>query len=853
MKIFRQLGAGTFISLLFFVSVFAEGGVVLSNTAAVVSSGLTGGSSGAVMSPGATAVGTTLSSGVDAPGTSQFGGPSAGSVPAAADIAIPNGQVGANSQADFNSLSSAEIFFSGDGLLQGGIDGGQQKAGNVSLKLRQFGYDFFRTGGFMADSQALVGPDYIIGPGDSLRIDTWGNVEGHYPVTVDRNGEIVLPKVGVINLWGQTFAQAKETIRKQINKYFKNFEINVTMGSLRSIQVFLVGEVKAPGTYQISSLSTLVTALSSVGGPAKSGSLRKIQLLRNGNLISTIDLYTFFLSGDKRADMRLQSGDTIFVPIAGAMIGVAGNVRRPAIYELLGDETVQDALTLAGGLTPTAYLQKILINRVDSHRSRVVLDLNLDSPSAEALQVAVQDRDMIKVAPIALITGYVTLDGYVARPGNYQLTPGMHLRDLIINYDNLLPEFYPDLAQIVRISPPEFRPELLTINLESALQGIPEHNLLLQEYDTLRLFSRQQMEELPQVTVSGAVLKPGDYRLYGNMTIKDLLTAAGNFKRDAYLGEAELTRYALVGKETQSELITIDLDKILSGDPQGNFLLQPYDHLVVRAVPDLNKQSKVKILGKVMLPGNYTIAKGERLSSVLRRAGGFTNEAYLRGAILTRESAKVIQKQRMQQLIFEKEQEIARAAADIAAGAVSPEQVESAQIILASRQAALEKLRLMPLIGRMVVNLSPVEEFSRSEYDVIVMDGDTLMIPDNPKSVTVLGQVYNPISIIFRPGKSVSYYLSKVGGPTKSADPPQMFIIRADGSVISKKQSGTGVNWDNTTHRWTSGGFNTAELYAGDTLIVPEKVNKISAMRLLTDISTIFFQTAVGAAAVASF
>ncbi len=344
-RIRRAVLTGFFISLLAAAPVFAEGGGFLG------AGGLSGGgTSSASIPPDAARIlqekGLTPADAAALMSNRNASIPSAlpESVPAA-DAATTKGagtapaKDAAAAPVEAREPSTVENYFNAE-RSTAGEDGEfiRRQVAEPDLKLQQFGYDFFRSG-FQPDQQALVGPDYVIGTGDTLRIDVWGNIEGNYQVTVDRNGEITLPKVGVINLWGQTFEQARETIRKQIRKYFKDFELNVTMGGLRSIQIFMVGEVNAPGTYQVSSLSTLVTALSSVGGPAKTGSLRKIEVLRGGKTISTIDLYDFFLRGDKSADVRLQSGDTIFVPLAGPQVGVAGNVRRPAIYELKGGET----------------------------------------------------------------------------------------------------------------------------------------------------------------------------------------------------------------------------------------------------------------------------------------------------------------------------------------------------------------------------------------------------------------------------------------------------------------------------------------------------------------------------------
>lgn len=728
----------------------------------------------------------------------------------------------------------------------------------VDRELKQFGYDFFENGagGFTPDTHAPVGPDYVVGPGDTIIVSIWGNIDGSYEVTVDRSGDIVLPKVGAIHLWGQTFAEAQATIHRQVAKYFTNFHMNVTLGALRSIQVYIVGEVNAPGTYTVSSLSTVLSALVAAGGPAKTGSLRNVQLVRGGQVVADVDFYDFFLNGDRSRDARLQSGDTIHVPVVGPLVGMAGDVRHPAIFELKDGETLQDALRMAGGVISTAYLKRVQVERVVAHQKKMALDLDLShlGEKSTAKTFALQDRDLVKVSPISPTSAsYVVLEGYAARPGRYQFVEGMRLSDLITPYDNLLPETFRGMAEVLRLQPPSYQPEKLTVELGKALTGDPKQNILLQEFDEVRLFSRDQMEELPQVDISGAVLTPGAFRLYKNMTIRDLVVAAGNVKRSAYLGNAELTRYLPTGKETKTERINIDLDKALAGDPKENIVLLPYDHLAVRSIPDLDERRTVDVEGQVLFPGIYTIAKGEKLSSVLLRAGGFSQGAYLRGVIFTRDAVKAIQKERLEKLIFEQEQEVSRVAADIATGALSSEELQSSQAILASRKAVVEKLKQLPVTGRMVVHLSPLQEFAGSNYDIEVMDGDSVRIPDNPQTVTVLGQVYNPISLSYQPNKSVSYYLSAVGGPTENANPDQMFIVRADGTVYSKQQAGMGVKWDSGTHRWIVGGFNVTDLYPGDTVLVPEKIKKYDVMREVKDISAIIYQMALGAAAVASF
>jgi protein involved in polysaccharide export with SLBB domain len=511
---------------------------------------------------------------------------------------------------------------------------------------------------------------------------------------------------------------------------------------------------------------------------------------------------------------------------------------------------------LAGGVNPTAYLNKVQVERVEAHQKFLVLDLDLGDGGqgrAEELAFPVQDRDLIKISPIATAGEYVTLQGYVTRPGKYQLTPDMRLSDLLIPYDNLLPEYYPHAAQIIHRLPPEYRPEIITVDLQQALEGNPEHNVILREYDEVRLFSLKEMEEVPEVVVTGAVLKPGTYRLFGHMTVKDLLTIAGNLKRGAFLEEAEITRYTPQARGTRVERFKLNLEKALAGHPQHNLPLQPEDHLVVRSIPDFGERMMVAVKGEVLYPGTYAIAQGETLSSVLERAGGFTDKAYLRGAVFSRESLKEVQREQLERLIAEEELQMARVAQDIAVGALSSEEAESAKTLLESRQVMVEQLKRTPVTGRLVVQLQEIEQLKESPQDIMLIGGDEIIVPENPQTVNVQGQVYNSASLSWTPGKTAGYYLYKVGGTKKDADNSQMFIVRADGTVVSRQQTGFGISWDSENWRWNLGGFNNIALYPGDSILVPEKIKKFDWLKEVKDLSTIIYQMALGAAAVASF
>lgn len=629
----------------------------------------------------------------------------------------------------------------------------------------------------------------------------------------------------------------------------------MTMGKLRVIKVFVVGEVKAPGDYDLTSLSTLINALGAAGGPLKSGSLRNVQIKRGGRLVETVDLYDFFLKGDKSRDIRLQPGDTVFVPVIGRVAGVAGNVRRPAIYELRDEKSLRDLIGLAEGLLPTGYLQRVQISRIEAHEKKVVSDFNLDpketGKSLDQLtgSIQIQDMDLVKVFPIdIMLRDHVRLEGYVLRPGDYALKPGMRLSQLLPK-DNLLPEFYQDAVEITRLYPPDYHPEVMFVNLGRALGGDPKHDLELREFDRVKVFSRWEMEEMPKVRVSGEVQKPGEYRLFENMTVRDLLMEAGNLKITAFTKNAEINRIRRTGESVTSYPIVINLEEVLKGNPKDNLVLNPFDELTVRKIPNWSEEKEryFNLQGEVQFPGVYPIYKGERLSSVIERAGGFTDKAYLRGAKFTRKSLQEEQQKRMDEMIARTELDILRKQGELSSLAASKEELEATKASLEGLMKGLEKLKAAKAEGRMVINLVQLEKFKNSTFDVELEGGDSLMVPRTPQSVNVMGQVYNQTSIIYVPGKNASYYLDKAGGSTRDAEGGEMYIIKADGTVFSRQQTSFGFRWDDNADTWNFGTFLSTKLEPGDTVIVPQKLERIAWMREIKDITTILSQIALTA------
>jgi protein involved in polysaccharide export with SLBB domain len=723
--------------------------------------------------------------------------------------------------------------------------------------LQQFGYNFFRAGSdqFAALTDIPVGPDYLLGTGDRINLTIWGSVDGSYQFEVNRNGEIVIPKVGPVKIAGVSFGQLQQLLSGQFSRIYRNFQLSVTMGKLRMITVYVVGNVNAPGDYSISSMSTLLNALSAAGGPSRSGSLRSISIRRDGRLVDTVDLYDFFLKGDKSRDIRLQPGDTVFVPSIGPVAGIVGNVRRPAIFELKNEKTLKDLLILADGIVPTGYLQRLQISRVDAYEKKSVTDVNLDPKTTgkdlDSLSSAIpiQDMDLVKIFPIDnSVRGYVRLSGYVLRPGDYAIKPGMTLKDLL-PADNLLPEYHQTIGSLIRLVAPDYHPEIILINPANAAAGKPDFNLELKEFDTVKIYSRWEMEEMPRVRISGEVQRPGEYRLLEGMTVRDLLYTAGNVKLTAFLKNAEIARIHRSGTSVSMTSINIDLGRALENDPKHNLKLESFDEISVRRIPYWAEETEryVKVSGEVLFPGTYPIFKGERISDVIRRSGGFTDRAFLRGTKFTRRSVQILQQIRMDEAITRTEKEILLKQSSLSSASASKEELEATKASLDGLLKSVERLKSLKVEGRVVIRLTGGEEFKKSSNNLVLEGGDQVYIPSRVSVVNVLGQVYNPNSFIYLADRDVDYYLQKSGGGDKDADLSEMYIARADGTVFSRQQSSFGITWSDEGGHWSFGGFFSAALEEGDTLVVPQKLERTAWMREIKDFTQILANIALTA------
>lgn len=715
---------------------------------------------------------------------------------------------------------------------------------SVSRKLQQFGYDLFnrQPSSFTPLEDVPVNYDYIVGPGDTFTINVWGSANFSHSVTVNREGNIFIPKVGNIRVWGETWKQMSQKIRARLGNFFSGIKMDIALDGIRMIDVYVIGEVDQPGAYSVPSTATPINALFYSGGAKKKGSLRKIKLLRNNKEIATIDLYDFLIGG-KSIKQNLQSQDVILVPIIGAVAAVGGHVKRPAIYEITPKTSVFDLLELAGGLSFAGAVGRLSLERVSKNKERIVKDIEIPENYSELtpelahqteLGMTVTDGDIIQIFPVYdRFKSTVFLMGHVKRPGSYEFKEGMKIKDLIPNFDVLLPEPYTTFVQIVRKVPPKDEKKALFANLESAINGDEAANLSLQEGDEVYIFSKDELNLRDKVSISGRVNQPGDYVFFDGMRLRDLILMAGNLTQDAYSGQAEIARYVVEKEKLNFKRLSVSLAAALAGNDKNNPLLLPKDKIFVRALPGWELSNQIKITGQVKFPGSYSFFKNERLSGVIKRAGGFTDQAFLPGTVFNRESVKQMQKKNLDEQIRRLEDALIQESINPAEYS-NAEQHESAKEGVSVQQALVRNLRAAQVTGRMVIGMAPLEDFEGAKHDIRLEPGDELFVPSIPSVVTVMGEVYSPTSIVFDSGKTVSHYLEMAGGPTSSADVSSIFVIKADGSVISRRQD----------RGFLLRNFYQTKIERGDSILVPKDISAFSFLQATKDITDIVFKIA---------
>ncbi|PJA25930.1 MAG: hypothetical protein COX57_00780, partial [Alphaproteobacteria bacterium CG_4_10_14_0_2_um_filter_63_37] len=495
-----------------------------------------------------------------------------------------------------------------------------------------FGYDIFRqaTSTFAPTNNAAVGPDYMVGPGDQFVVHIWGRVNGDYPLQVGREGSVVIPQVGTIDVSGLTFGALDEYLTQQIGRVLTDFTLHVTMGQLRTIRIYVIGEVDKPGSYEVSSLTSLYQALFVAGGPTHRGSLRQIQLRRPGQTPVTSDLYNFLLKGDRSQDQALQNGDTIFVPLVGIRAGISGPIRRPATYEFSESPNLGQLIDMAGGLEPTAWLNKVQVRRIEENEWHTVLDLDLThEKQGQARKFKLKDRDQVSIYPILPNdTQVVRLIGHVAHSGTISFQKGMTLADLFPNhYDDLLAEPYLGYGEILRIAPPLYETRLLTFNLGDVLEGrtvIPLHPM-----DTIRVYPASFYQTGQTLEIKGAVRHQGSFHFHDGITLLDLIHRAGDLLPNTYMDRVEISRLNPVGSVHQRRLIVLNnLQAIIDGN-QNAPLLEAQDVVTIFNVDRFRPPQVVVISGEIRNPSEVAFKEGMTLFDLIQHAGGPTNDTYM--------------------------------------------------------------------------------------------------------------------------------------------------------------------------------------------------------------------------------
>ena len=681
-----------------------------------------------------------------------------------------------------------------------------------------YGAGFFEGADAARPTQGAPVPnDYPLGPGDELLIRGWGSIDIDLRVVVDRNGLISIPKVGTVPMAGVRAADAEEVIRNAVSKYFRGFSLNVTLGQLRTITIYVVGQAKRPGTYVVSSLSTLVTALSDTGGPNQNGSLRHVQVKRAGKQIAELDFYAFLAKGDKSGDAKLIDGDVIVIPPAAGFVALTGKVKSPSVFELRGsDDTIQNLLDVAGGLPVLADPHRAFIEHIDpgKKRSRSVEEFALD---ASGLRRELRNGDLVSVLSVnAEFANAVTLRGTVSQAVRAPYRDGMKVTDLIPSKDFLITK------AVVRRQ-----------NQALIWQGRQDEQNANEQYPSdqaeLRRSIKTQPEPLNTGTLAGSVGNQYDEINWDYAVVERINRA-----------------------DLSVSLLPFNLDKALA-DPSGsdNVSLQPGDTVTVFSVDDVQvpiakRHVFVRVEGEVQKPGVYQVSQGESLVGVLQKAGGLTGDAFLFGAEFTRESVRKSQQQNLDKYVSRLEQQMmqesrkslaSRSGIDPAAAQVAQAQ---AFVETESRNRSIQKLRELKATGRVALNVSPQDKSFAQVPDFRLENGDRLVVPNRPDYVQVFGSVNTESAMFWQPGKTVSDYLEQAG-VSSSADEDAVFIMRANGMVISN------------AGRWMSS-VKGKEALPGDIVVVPEKVDVETTwnafVRGTKDISQIFANFGLAGAAI---
>lgn len=693
----------------------------------------------------------------------------------------------------------------------------------TGLWLDRYGYSFFYyPNSFIAADNVPASSDYILGAGDQILIRGWGAVDINYEDVIDKEGGIVIPKVGRISLIGVRVGDLDRYLKNKISKSYRNFSISATVTHLRSIQVVVAGFAIKPGTYTVSSLSTLTDAIFASGGPGVNGSLRDIELKRNGEVIAHYDMYNLFLNGDNSHDVRLAPGDTIYIKAVGKEVAIYDGVKIPAIYEAVNNETIADIAKFAGGYTYNNEKKKIIVETMSSGQHIKVSEY----PYATGLNKAVENGEVIHFFTATNeYINTVTLIGNVANPTRMPWHKGMRINDIITSKSTLLTKTFWN----------SYSYNTYAIDNQATYIGKEKTN--------------------NWANVSNNVQYSGGMNTSAN-NVKD----NGNDDKNAFnsgdnlfvagpiaIPEADINwHYAVIVRldpdNFQTKLIPFDLSLAIKGNISENLLLEPGDVINVLSAKDVVNPSRkgrlyVLIDGEVNHPGVFELKPGSTLLDAINTAKGVTSDAYLYGLVLSRQSVKSQQKASMDQMLDNMQQSLLAQATNNVA------QAGGAQtgMVVSQQQAMIDKLRQLKPTGRVILGFTSDDVDQKSFADIKLENGDFIHIPPTPNTVSVNGQVYNQATFIYSSHKTISDYINMAGTANTFADKSSIYVLHADGTLYNKQQAG-----------WF-GVFGSRRIYPGDAIIVPPDVEFMTTQQTLLNWTQILSNFGIAAAGITVF
>ena len=668
------------------------------------------------------------------------------------------------------------------------IEKGSTKQLAAFEELKPFGYELFESSTETNPTVDIATTsDYVLGPGDNILVYLWGRAEKEYNLTFDREGKVFIPQVGEIIGWGLTLEQFKAQSKKQFSKVYSDFDLTISLGKIRSIRIYVTGEVKRPGAYTVSSLTSLFNAIYTASGPNERGSMRNIKLMRSGKPAAIVDLYKFLLEGDNSVDARLETGDLIFVPVVGTRVAIRGEVKRPAWYELSGEETALNLLHLAGQPTAEAHLDRVMLERVAGKAEWEVLDLNLNPNTTKPVDdVPLRDGDRVTVYSIFdFKRNMISIAGHVKHAGYYERNDSTRVADLITRGQLQPYDVYYKRADLFRRHTNN-RTEIIPIDLKAALENDPTQNLLLRDLDSLKVYSINEVEWDRTVFIEGEVKRPGVFQLYDSMTVEDLIFLSGSFKRSADRHEAEIARIDTYGNV---EIITVNLQNERDRKSQ----LKEDDQLYIRRIPDWKEDRAVVIEGEIKYPGEYMLVNSEEtLYGLLKRSGGFTERAFPKGILFERASIE----DNLNRLNVDK-------------------LIERTQPIVEDTLGNRYREQLFEYdpatMRRIVIDIDKLIETEGRVGNVTLQPNDRIFVPMVPSGVSIMGAVGANGTIQFAGGKKPDHFIKFAGGYTRQADKSEVRLIKANGQVYSGGRA-MGQSVD-----------------LGDMIVVPTKIERKSS------------------------